>query len=46
MAAIDFGLNGRPRSFKKSSLASSADMARRLSFPPLGFLRTRAFAPA
>jgi hypothetical protein len=39
MAAIDFGLNSFPRSFKKASAASSADMARKLSFPPLGFLR-------
>ena len=44
MAAIDFGLNGRPRSFRKPFSASSADMARRLSFPPLGFLRASAFA--
>ena len=44
MAATDFGLNGRPRSFKKPCAASSADMARRLSFPPLGFLRPSAFA--
>jgi hypothetical protein len=44
MAAIDFGLNGRPRSFRKPCAASSADMARRLSLPPLGFLRASAFA--
>jgi hypothetical protein len=38
------GLKGRPRSFRKPRAASSADMARRLSFLPLGFLRASAFA--
>jgi hypothetical protein len=44
MAATDFGLNGRPRSLRTPLAASSADMARRLSRPPLGFLRASAFA--
>src|SRR5271168_4195431 len=44
MAAIDFGLNGRPRSFKKPRAANSAAIARRLSFPPFGFFRASAFA--
>jgi hypothetical protein len=44
MAATDFGLNGFPRSFMKPRAANSADIARRLSFPPLGFFRASAFA--
>ena len=44
MAAMLLGLKGRPRSFRKPRGASSADMARRLSFLPLGFLRASAFA--
>jgi len=46
MTATDFGLNGFPRSFRKSRAASSAETARRLIFPPLGFLRANRFASA
>jgi hypothetical protein len=38
------GLNGFPRSLTWPISASAAEMARRLSFPPLGFLRGSAFA--
>ena len=40
----DFGLTGFPRSLRQPCSASAAEMARRLSFPPLGFLRASRFA--
>ena len=46
MAPIDFGLNGAPRSLTKPRAANSAEIARRLSWPPLGFLRASALASA
>ena len=42
MLAIDFGWNGLPRSLRWPCASSSAEMARRLIRPPLGFLRRRA----
>jgi hypothetical protein len=44
IATIGFGLNGFPRSLRWPCLASAAEMARRLSLPPFGFLRASAFA--
>ena len=46
MAATDLWWNGRPFSLTKPWAASSADIARRLSRPPLGFLRASVLARA
>ena len=46
MDATLLWLKGMPRSFRKPCLANSADTARRLIWPPLGFLRASAFASA